>query len=194
MVLDGRVNAGLTCAMIHDLITAFLVAFAAVTASNCSSRFGSSSSRSGRRGVSRRPPGTLRPARHIHSKATSEAALIVIAGPRSWRFAPLPPRGKRVFSIARWAVRGGPWSVSGASVTSSAAYRRVRSALARGPSVVDLSVAPTSHSAGLERAEPARVILLRTKTQTTSAIVKKTPSHGRERPQIERGHPSKERM
>ena len=62
MVLDGRVNAGLTCAMIHDLITAFLVAFAAVTASNCSSRFGSSSSRSVRRGVSRRPPGTLRPA------------------------------------------------------------------------------------------------------------------------------------
>ena len=115
MVLDSRVNDGLTCAMIHDLITAFLVAFAAVTASNCSSRFGSSSSRSVRRGVSRRPPGTLRPARHIHSKATSEAALIVIAGPRSkppsWRFAPLPPRGKRVFSIARWAVRGGPWSV-----------------------------------------------------------------------------------
>ena len=59
MVLDGRVNAGLTCAMIaDDLITAFLVAFAAVTASNCSSRFGSSSSRSVRRGVSgdRRAP------------------------------------------------------------------------------------------------------------------------------------------
>jgi hypothetical protein len=110
VVLDGRVNAGLTCAMIHDLITAFLVAFAAVTASNCSSRFGSSSSRSVRRGVSRRPPGTLRPARHIHSKATSEAALIVIAGPRSkppsWRFAPLPPRGKESF-LDREV--GGPW-------------------------------------------------------------------------------------
>ena len=144
MVLDGRVNDGLTCAMIHDLITAFLVAFAAVTASNCSSRFGSSSSRSVRRGVSRRPPGTLRPARHIHSKATSEAALIVIA-------AQIEAAVVAICSIATKGKESFPRSRGGRSVVVRGPYvRRKRDQFGR-VSTSTLGIGPRSFGSRSER-------------------------------------------